>query len=72
MTSINPNHHSVASTHDRRHADAQTLPQNPGQLYPCCEAIRGFSGTITRYRQRLKIYAVISCIWLITVFRRFH
>ncbi|MGZ8915810.1 MAG: hypothetical protein ACXW1Z_22235 [Methylobacter sp.] len=62
MTS-STHHQSVASTHDRRHADSQTFPQNPGQLYPCCKAIYRFPRAIARYGQRrqftpLSVYLV--------------
>ncbi len=38
------NHQSVASTHDRRHADAQTLPQDSKRISPRSQSVSGWLG----------------------------
>ena len=65
MTQTTTQHHTIASTHDRRHADAQTLPQDTERLPPPFTASAGFMAGwgARRTPQRPKTYGVISCIW---------
>src|SRR6202049_4747205 len=42
----------VASTHDRGHADAQVLAQDPERVYPCRAAVYRIPGPLTRHSQR--------------------
>src|SRR5487761_2123910 len=47
---IDSKHRGIASTHDRRYADAQALAQDTGQLYSRCTAVCEVSWPFTRHR----------------------
>src|SRR3989338_4152571 len=52
------NHQPVAPTLARRHADAQTLPQDTERLYPHREPLLWLAGPLARQRKRRKIAAL--------------
>src|ERR1700680_1024557 len=50
--SNNSTYQPIGTTHDRRHADAQVLAQDPGRVYPCRAAVYRIPGPLTRHSQR--------------------